>query len=1126
MAERPARAAFDGRSFVGRGHELDRLGRALEDAVDGRGQLVLLIGEPGIGKTRTAGEIAERARAAGAEVLVGRCYEDEGAPALWPWVQIARAFVDGRRDGDLAAALGPEAAELAQMVPEIRARVPDLPSPASDADANATRFRLFDAVTSCFGRAARARPIALVLDDLQGADPSSLMLLRFVARAMSHLPLLVVGTLRDAALTSGAPVAEVVAELLREPVTSRIALGGFSEVEIAEFIEATSGVTPSPALITRIRERTEGNPFFVGELVRLLMETGKLGDATSADAAASLMPPSVLATVGRRLARLSEGCVEMLRLASGFGREFRADAIAHAIRFGGERLATLLTEAIDARLIGEVPDRPGRYRFAHALTREALYQDVPAPRRAALHRRLAEALEAATSNDAEPPFSELAAQFLAADDPRGVRYARRAGDRAFDMLAHDEAMRQYEIALDTLRRAGPPDEDLACELLLALARVRNHTGDNAKAQEAALLAAESARRRGAREQLARAALVFSPRFLFGDGDAVDPAEVALLDEAIETYGDEDAVLHAQLLARLAPALFMDVDAVPRRRALSQRAVAMARRLGHQPTLAYTLRARHVAIWAPDTVEERMAIATELLHLGTATRDRDLIFHAHFWRYCAALERGDAGALDAEFHSCVRAAEPRDVLQSWHLLALRALRASIEGRWNDAFAGMPNLEVGDQSWWSHACLDLRSRLFWGMSRQLGHLEGFIAGYRANAAARGASIPMVRSVLACVLAEVGAQDARAEYDAIVPSELCRLPNDCNLLVALAHLADASRELGDTHGAAHLYQVLLPHAHLCVHLATATGFFGAVALYLGILATMLRRWPDAERHLQQALAVHERLRATPWVARTQLEYATMLHARGSPGDAERARAFIAAARSVAATLQMARISTRLDALASAIDESQCLAGPGDEPSDDDRAFARNGVNVFRRAGEYWDITFGGTSIRLRDTKGLDYIAYLLARPAQDVHVADLTTLGVATGNGHTAPAGSSEERDLGAVLDPRAVSEYRARLAEVREELEEATAAADTGRAARARHEIETITHALSAAFGLGGRSRRAGAPTERIRKAVTNQIRRTVDRIERRHQALGRHLANSLRTGVVCAYRPEHPIDWRI
>src|SRR5262245_14139562 len=254
------------RPFIGRTRELTELSGALDEALGGRGRLVLLSGEPGIGKSRTAGEIAALAAGRGTEVLTGRCYEDEGAPALWPWVQVLRGYARDRNDAELAAALGAEVTEVLQVVPELRARVAGSAQPTTS-DPQAARFRLFDGIATFLVRAAQARALIIVVDDLQGADQPSLLLLRFLARRLGEVPLLIVGTFRDVALTRDHPLAETLGELLREPVTTRLSLRGFNQAEVASFVEATTGVAPPAALAARIHERTEGNPFFVGEVV-------------------------------------------------------------------------------------------------------------------------------------------------------------------------------------------------------------------------------------------------------------------------------------------------------------------------------------------------------------------------------------------------------------------------------------------------------------------------------------------------------------------------------------------------------------------------------------------------------------------------------------------------------------------------------------------------------------------------------------------------------------------------------------------------------------------------------------------------------------------------------------------
>jgi hypothetical protein len=237
--------------------------------------------------------------------------------------------------------------------------------------------------------------------------------------------------------------------------------------------------------------------------------------------------------------------------------------------------------------------------------------------------------------------------------------------------------------------------------------------------------------------------------------------------------------------------------------------------------------------------------------------------------------------------------------------------------------------------------------------------------------------------------------------------------------------------------------------------------------------------------------------------------------------------------AALYMGPLMARLDELAARVEELERQRPPlaavrrgrsGQSSASATRCFAQP-PNVCRLEGEYWQMSYAGMTSRLRDGKGLRYIARLLAQPGRDVHVADLATDGVGGAAGEGA-YDRTTGRHLGAVLDPRAMAEYRVRLAELRDELDGSTTAGDGGRAERTRQEMDAITEALSAAYGIGGRARRAGDPADRIRKAVTIQIRRTRERIRAVHAPLGRHLENALRTGFVCSYRPEHPVEWRL
>ncbi|HEY2201541.1 MAG TPA: BTAD domain-containing putative transcriptional regulator, partial [Solirubrobacteraceae bacterium] len=442
--------------FVGRERELSELVVALDDAISGQGRLVLLTGEPGIGKSRLGEELAGRARAVGAHVLSGRCWEAGGAPAYWPWVQMMRAYASGTDADLLRRQLGASGGELATLVPELRERCPEFPDPRSS-EAEGARVRLFDAAVSLLTSAAQTRPLLLLLDDLHAADEPSLLLLRFLARELSKSRMLVLGAYRNVDPTVRDPLSATLAELAREPVTRRIELVGLDESEVAEYIGWIASTAPDRSVVAAVHAETDGNPFFIGEVTRLLLKEGAL-EGTGAPARIRV-PLSVSDVIGRRLERLSADCRRVLSVASVFGREFPIQAVARFSDLSDRHLLEVLDEAMAERILGAVPDAPGHLRFAHALIRDTLYEDLTHARRVRLHERAGEVLEAVYGDALESHLTEVAHHFAEAvptgNVQRAVAYARRAGDRAARLLAFEEAARLYRLALSLVQAEDP-----------------------------------------------------------------------------------------------------------------------------------------------------------------------------------------------------------------------------------------------------------------------------------------------------------------------------------------------------------------------------------------------------------------------------------------------------------------------------------------------------------------------------------------------------------------------------------------------------------------------------------------------------------------------------------------------
>ncbi|HZI39379.1 MAG TPA: AAA family ATPase, partial [Acidimicrobiia bacterium] len=487
-----------GRIFVGRDAELERLGQLWKEAVAGERRVVLLAGEPGVGKTRLAAELAARAHKEGAVVLAGRCDEDLGVP-YQPFVEALRHFVDHAPAGELQYRLGRYGGELARLVPDLNERVPAL-APPLQSDPETERYRLFDAVAGWMATASSVDNLLLLLDDLQWAAKPTLLLLRHLLRVPDTKRALILGIYRDTELADDHPLTGVLADLRGQGGIERISLSGLDDHGVRALAEQAAGHALDDhdvALMRAIREETEGNPFFVREVFRHLVETGAVerrqeGWTSRLPAAELSIPESVRDVVGRRLSRLSEEARRALRIAAVTGAEFDVGVVRTAGAFDEETLLGALEEAGGARLLNEVSAT--RYRFAHALVRITLYESLTAARRVALHRQVAAALETFHARALDDHLPALAHHWARASGPSGdtaraAHYAARAGDRALAQLAHDEAVSYYRQALDLLDVSGlAVDVQQRCDLLISLGESQRRAG-NPEFRETLLAAA-------------------------------------------------------------------------------------------------------------------------------------------------------------------------------------------------------------------------------------------------------------------------------------------------------------------------------------------------------------------------------------------------------------------------------------------------------------------------------------------------------------------------------------------------------------------------------------------------------------------------------------------------------------
>ena len=859
--------------FVGRDSELAELFNGLEDAIAGRGRLVVLVGEPGIGKSRLAEEAIRRARARGVRVIVGRCWEASGAPAYWPWVQSLRSYVREAEPEALRKELGAGAAVLTQILPELRTILPELPEPAA-LESESARFRLFDATAELLRNASRRRPLLLFLDDLHAADAPSLLLFQFVTRELAAMRVLLIGACRDVDPVPDRPLASMLTEVAREPVTTRLTLRGLSEDAVAEYVESTASELVSPELVAALYEGTEGNPLFVAETVRLLAVEGR-----------AAIPQSIREVIARRLSHLTEECNRVLVLASVLGREFALDVLARMAGVGEDELLETLDEATAQRIVSDVPGTAGHLRFAHVLIRDTLYEGLTTPRRVRLHRLAIEALEAIYRNESGPHLAELAHHATAGSDfEKALVCAQRAADRALELLAYEEAVRLYHVALETLGLARPDDEATRCDVLISLGEAEARAGNSSLAKEASLAAAGIARSLGLSHQLARAAAGY------GDGGRIvwaragdDERLVPLLEEGLAAVGD-DVELRARLLARLAGALRDEHDR-GRRDALSREAIELARSTGNPVALGYTLVGRAHAITAPDTIADYLALADELCVIAAGISDKERIGAAHMLRIMGKHLLGDIAGAEADVEAASAIAHDlRQRSHLWEVAGVRAMLALAEGRLTEAEGLIDEaLTVGEKAMPEAALTHYRMQrlMVCELRGSLEEVEPWISALVAEQPAR----PVFACALAYVHARLGrTSDAQSALGDLACDEVAALPFDQEWVLGASLLAETCALVGDARSAEPLYRALQPWEALNA-VDQSEGARGAAARYLGLLATTLERWPEAAGHFEAAMAMNERMGFRPWVARTQEDFARMLRLRGLAGDEERA-------------------------------------------------------------------------------------------------------------------------------------------------------------------------------------------------------------------------------------------------
>jgi class 3 adenylate cyclase/tetratricopeptide (TPR) repeat protein len=878
--------------FVGRESERAELRRLMDAARSGHGSLVMIGGEPGAGKTRIAQELVAEADRHGFLTLTGHCYEMEGAPPYIPFVEILQSIIRTVEPHMLLDALGSAAPEAAKLVPELRERATKIPEPRKLAPEQ-ERLYLFNTLRDFFERLASQRPVLLTFEDLHWADESTMLLLQHIAQKSGEMALLVVGTYRDTELDVARSLAKALEEMLRQRLAYDIVLRRLSEADVAAMLRGHSEHEPPTRLVELVYRETEGNPFFVEEIFKHFTEEEKLFDAkggwrSELEIDEAEVPRGIRLVIGRRLERMSEECRRMLTAAAIIGRSFSFDLLDELANLDEDSLYDSIEAAERAQLIRSKRERgKARFIFSHELIRQTLVSSLSLPRRQRAHLRVAETVERLSADALEEHAADLAYHFYQGDgdSEKIVTYSAMAAERATSQTAYGEAVEQYQRALQALEQERPVDELRRCNVLLALGHAHASAGDPSRAKETFRQILQFARKLKAPEQFAEATLGLCRFWL--SGNVLDAELLAMMDEALTHLSEEDSALRAALLARLACVSEQLGD--ERRLALSEQALAMARRVGDAKALWYALWS---GIWNQWTrsLEQRISLATELMELEEregspegVTLGPAFLCHVHLVGSDIAAFDDTLGILKSR---ATETAHPRTM---WIVKIIESAIAVMRGRFEEAES------------LASECLALGQKVdkvnagehFGAIRYAVRHLQGRLVELDEDYRKRTERFSDVPSYIAHIahlhLVIEREQETRKEYERLASDNFAGVGKGAGMLGTMMHLSEVATAFGDVRRAATLYDMLHPYADCLIVFGLYTLCCGSASHWLGLLAATLKRWNDSILHFEHSIEINTRIGARPFLARSQHEYARMLIERNESGDRDKARIFL---------------------------------------------------------------------------------------------------------------------------------------------------------------------------------------------------------------------------------------------
>jgi class 3 adenylate cyclase len=910
--------------FVGREAELSQMKNALASAKSGRGQIVAAVAEAGVGKSRLFYEF-QAIRDSEAQVLETLAVPHGKASAYLPLIDLLKNYFGITAEDDVRKRREKIGGKILILDRALEDTLPYIfalleVSESGDAlaqmDAEVRRRRTLDAIKRLLVRESLKQPLILIFEDLHWIDEGSRTLLNLLADS--------IGTARVLMLVNYRP--EFIHNWGNKTYYTQLRLDPLGTESAEEMLDALLGPDAQLAALKKlVAEKTEGNPFFMEEIVQSLFEQGALLRNGTVKLAKSLsaiqIPPTVQAVLASRIDRLPPEQKDLLQTLAIIGKEFPRKLVREVSGRSDDVLDSLLNGLQTAEFIYEQPSISDvTYVFKHALSQQVAAGSALVERRKVLHQRVARVLEAQFPEIAETQPELVAHHYTEAGlGAEAVPYWLRAGRRALARWANLEAIDHLKKGLELLG-SGPGAtegsnrrfDSQRFSLLFVLGEAQTEAGRFLEARETLLIAADAAKSMGSTENLARAALRLAhSTWLAG---TTTRAVIRWLEEALHRFGREDNRVTSKILAALSRSLGFTGD--PRATVYAEQAVAMARRFGDPELIADSLHGMFFSLSGPQHAAQRLEIAKEVLDLArVASEDTtELQIEAVWARAFSLFEMGDVAAADVDNEEMGRWGDATNRPFTQSLAAVfRAARAAMSGRFEDSERWAQQALAFGQHMEIEAASGIFGIQMFAVRREQGRLkeiEPVVRVFLQQHSADGAWRPG----LAVIFSDLGlVADARAEFDILAEHDFEDLPLDTVWMGTMTFLVDVCTFLRDGARAEMLYRKLLPFAALNAVVGNAAACYGSVSRYLGALATTLERWDDAALHFEDALAMNARMEARTWLAHTQHQYAAMLLARNNSGDRERAIELLDAALATTRELGMRALEERVTAVQS---------------------------------------------------------------------------------------------------------------------------------------------------------------------------------------------------------------------